>query len=290
LVERLDSVLAGICSNYEIILVDDNCPELSWEIILELTARFPKLHGIKLSRNFGQHNAIAAGLAAARGNWIVVMDCDLQDIPEEIPSLYSKAMEGYEIVLARRAERNDNLMKRITSRFFYTIFSYLTDTKQDPSVANFGIYKKNVVDAVLSMGDYVRVFPILVQWVGFKRTAIDVEHGARFTGRSSYTVGKLFRLAFSMIISFSEKPLLLGLRLGLVIVILAFLFGLVTFIMYISGKILVPGYASLILSIWLFSGLIISFIGLTGLYVGKIFEKVKARPNYIIYEKTQGVA
>ncbi|MFZ4428475.1 MAG: glycosyltransferase, partial [Saprospiraceae bacterium] len=215
----------------------------------------------------------------------VVMDCDLQDRPEEIGRLYQKALEGYDIVLARRAVRQDHLLKRWGSKLFYKLFGYLTDTLQDPAVSNFGVYHRSVIEAILSMGDYVRVFPVMVQWVGFQRTAIDVGHAAREAGKSSYTLGKLFRLAFGMMLSFSEKPLRLGLRVGLFISFFAFCIGVFNFIKYLKGEILVAGYTSLILSLWFLSGIIIAFIGLTGLYIGKIFEKVKGRPNYIVQSR-----
>jgi len=285
LVERLVLNLDKIGGEYEIILVEDGSPDASWEAIARECEKDKRIKGLRLSRNFGQHNAIYAGLQAAQGEWIVVMDCDLQDRPEEIGRLYQKALEGYDIVLARRAERQDGLLKRWGSKLFYKLFGYLTDTHQDAAVANFGIYHRNAIGAILSMGDYVRVFPVMVQWVGFRRTAIDVEHAARDEGKSAYTLGKLFRLAFGMMLSFSEKPLKLGLRAGLFISFLAVCTGVFNFIKYLRGEILVAGYTSLILSLWFLSGIIIAFVGLTGLYIGKIFEKVKGRPNYIVQRK-----
>lgn len=280
----MKSVLS-ITPDFEIILVEDGSPDCSWDRVLEQCAKDARVKGIKLSRNFGQHNAITAGLTAARGEWIVVMDCDLQDRPEEIYKLYSRALEGYDIVLARRAARQDYFLKRWTSILFYRIFSYLTETQQDPAVANFGIYHRRVIESVLSMGDYVRVFPILVQWVGFKRTAIDVKHDSRLNGTSSYTFLKLFNLATNMMISFSEKPLRIGLQLGILIANSAFVFGIYYLILYFKGDILVPGYVSIIVSIWFLSGVLIAFVGLVGLYIGKIFEKARRRPNFIIHEQ-----
>lgn len=285
LVARLVDSLDNIGEAYEIILVEDGSPDNSWAAIARECERDQRIRGIRLSRNFGQHNAIYAGLQASSGEWVVVMDCDLQDRPEEIVRLYQKALEGYDIVLARRAVRQDHLLKRWGSKLFYKLFGYLTDTRQDPAVSNFGVYHRSVIEAILSMGDYVRVFPVMVQWVGFQRTAIDVGHAAREAGKSSYTLGKLFRLAFGMMLSFSEKPLRLGLRAGLFISFFAFCIGVFNFIKYLKGEILVAGYTSLILSLWFLSGIIIAFIGLTGLYIGKIFEKVKGRPNYIVQSR-----
>ncbi len=217
LIEEIIKHILPITPYFEIILVDDGSPDKSWDVISRNCANDKGVKGIKLSRNFGQHNAITAGLDNTKGDWIVVMDCDLQDQPKEIKKLYQKTKEGFDIVLARRAIRNDGFLKKMTSKLFYKVFSYLTDTKQDSAVANFGIYKKNVIDAIKSMGDYYRVFPILVQWVGFKRCYLDVEHAYRYEGVSTYNRLKLFRLAFDMIISFSEKPMRLGLKLGILV-------------------------------------------------------------------------
>ena len=284
LVSEIVKNVSLITNDFEIILVEDGSKDNSWGRVAENCQRDKRVKGIKLSRNFGQHNAITAGLMHAKGDWVVVMDCDLQDRPDEIVNLYHKALMGFDMVLARRAIRRDTFLKVNTSKAFYSVFSYLTDTKQDPAIANFGIYNRKVIDAVLSMGDYIRVFPILVQWVGFSRGQIDVVHSERQSGNSTYSYLKLFRLAFNMIISFSEKPLIIGIKIGAIISIISFLFGLYNLVIFFNGKILVPGYASLIISIWFFSGLLITFIGLTGLYLSKVFEKVRNRPNFIIEE------
>jgi dolichol-phosphate mannosyltransferase len=285
LVERIENSINKITTDYEIILIEDCSPDNSWQEIEKICALNTKVVGIKLSKNFGQHNAITAGIENAKGEWVVVMDCDLQDLPEEIEKLYFKAQEGYDIVLARRAYRKDNFIKKLTSKLFYSLFSYFTDTKQDSAVANFGIYKREVIEAIKSMKDYYRVFPILVQWVGFNKFYLDVEHSSRFEGKSTYTSIKLLRLAFDMVISFSEKPLRLGLKVGLIISSSSFLFSIYLLIRYLLGYILVPGYASLSVLITFSTGIIITFIGLLGTYVGKISLQVKQRPNYIIKTK-----
>lgn len=149
--------------SFELILVDDNSTDNSWNIIVEMGKKDKRVKGIKLSRNFGQHKAITAGLAKASGKWIVVMDCDLQDQPEEIPKLYAKAREGYDVVLGRRTNRQDGFFERIFSKLFYRVLGYLTDTKQDSTIGNFGIYKQKVIEAVLSMDDNLRYFPAMVK-------------------------------------------------------------------------------------------------------------------------------
>lgn len=282
---RLVKTLETLTKDFEIIMVNDVSPDDDWDVIIDLCAKDKRVKGINLSRNFGQHYAITAGLDYARGEWVVVMDCDLQDQPEEIAKLYEKANDGYDIVFGRRYIRKDHFFKKTFSKVFYFLFSYLTDTKQDYTIANFGIFNKIVIQAILKMGDYFRVFPILIQWVGFKKTYIDVEHNYRIEGRSGYSIRKLTRLAFDMIVSFSEKPLRLGLKCGILLSCLSFLLGIYYLILFFSGKIGVPGYTSLIISIAFSTGIIITFLGLVGLYIGKISIQVKNRPKFIVKQK-----
>jgi polyisoprenyl-phosphate glycosyltransferase len=285
LTNRLHQTLQKISFDYEIIYVNDASPENDWQIVCSEAKKNIKVKGINLSRNFGQHYAITAGLNCAQGEWIVVMDGDLQDMPEEINKLYSKTKEGFEIVCAQRIKRKDHYLKKLSSYLFYKIFSYLTDTKQDESIANFGIYHHKVIDSILSMNDNIRYFPTMIQWVGFNKTNIEVDHGQRSAGSSSYNLYRLTKLAFDNIISFSDKPLRLMVKLGISITILTFIVFVYMLVLYLKGKIEVIGYSSLILSIWFFSGIIIFFIGIVGIYLGKVFEKVKDRPLYIITDK-----
>ncbi len=217
------------------------------------------------------------------------MDCDLQDRPDQISTLYRKALEGYDLVLARRRARRDSRLKRFYSRLFYSVFSYLTDTTQDAAIANFGIYHKKVIQAVLDMEDNIRYFPAMVQWVGFQSARVDVEHSSRLEGASSYNLRKLLRLAVNNIISFSDKPLRLVAQGGLILSVLSVAIGLLYLAGYLLGVIKVAGYASLIISIWLTTGINIFVLGLVGIYVGKAFEQIKGRPIYIIDEAVNNV-
>lgn len=285
LVTRIVASVSTITDDYEIILINDASPDNSWAEIERQCALNPKVKGLNLSRNFGQHYAITAGLTYAQGEWVVVMDCDLQDRPEEIPNLYSKAQEGYDSVLAQRIQRSHGLFKQFGSKCFYKVFSYLTETQQDASVANFGIYNRKVIDAVLSMGDAMRYFPTQVQWVGFKKAYLPIQHDERAEGKSTYNLSRLFRLAFDTIISFSDKPMRLMVQMGLFVTLISFVVGIVFIIRYCMGLIEVMGFASLIISLWLLSGIIISLIGIVGIYLGKLFEKAKERPTFIVNEK-----
>ena len=196
LVSRVETAVKTFTEDFEIILVNDCSPDDSWTKMKEICATDKKVKGINLSRNFGQHYAITAGLTASTGEWVVVMDCDLQDRPEEIPNLYQKAQEGYDTVFAEIIERDDRFMKKFTSRAFSYVFAYFTDSPVDKKTNNFGIYHRKVIDAVLSMGDYIKCFPVEVRWVGFKIGYHPVIKDARAEGTSGYTWAKLISFAF----------------------------------------------------------------------------------------------
>lgn len=286
LVSRLCASINSITSQYEIILVDDCGPDKSWDKIVANAANNSKIIGIKLSRNFGQHHAITAGLDKCTGNWVVVMDCDLQDQPEEIAKLYAKAKEGYDIVFARRAQRQDTFFKRFTSQLFYKGFAYLSGIPQDGTIGNFGIYNRKVIDAINSMREPMRAFAPMARWVGFNRTAIDVAHAERFEGSSSYNWSRLITLALDIAMAYSDKPLKLTVKLGIGISFLSVLYTLYNIVLYKMGIIKLSGYTSLIVSIWFLSGLTIFTLGILGLYLGKVFEGIKDRPLYIIDKTT----
>jgi dolichol-phosphate mannosyltransferase len=286
LVRRIKTSVEPITQNFEIILVEDCGPDDSWSVIQSLSEKEPRVRGFKLSRNYGQHYAITCGLDQAQGDWVVVMDCDLQDQPEEIKKLHDKALEGYDVVLARREERQDKFFKKLFSKLFYRTLGYLTGSKMDESIANFGIYHKSVIKSIAQLRESIRYFPTMVKWVGFKQTAIKVEHAPRAQGETSYNFKKLLNLAIDIILAYSDKPIRLTIKAGFLVSFFALLIGLIYLVKYFSGDIIVPGYASLIISIWFLSGLIITILGVVGLYVGKTFEGVKNRPIYIISEKT----
>ena len=282
LVERLERSLHTITHNYEIILVEDGSTPESWEAIQAICSTHKNVIGIELSRNFGQHHAISAGLDYSKGDWVVVMDCDLQDLPEEIPNLYKKAQEGYDIVLGRRMNRKDTFFKKLLSKVFFNILNYLSGLEYDNAVANFGIYNRKSIDAINQMREPIRAFPFMVQWVGFRQTKINVQHNERAVDTSAYQFFKLVNLALNTMLSYSDKPLLLTVQFGASIALSSFLYAILLLYRYFAGKILVPGYASLIVSIWFFSGCLMMTLGVVGMYVGKTFAATKQRPIYIV--------
>lgn len=287
LYSRLCLSLEIITSDFEIVLVEDCGGDGSWIKIVELARRDRRVRGIQFSRNFGQHYGITAGLDCCDGDWVVVMDCDLQDRPEEIPNLYKKALEGYDVVVARRGRRNDPFLKRFTSRMFYRAFSYLADMKYDEETGNFRIISRKVVGSFRGMRERLRFFGGLVAWLGYSTASVDVQHDERFAGQTSYTFRKLFKLAAETIIAYSDKPLRLSIRFGFLISALAFSYG--GYIIYralVYGS-LITGWSSVIVSIYFLGGIIISILGIIGVYLGKSFDESKRRPLYIIDRMTQ---
>lgn len=283
---RLKAALETISTDFEIMLVEDCGGDNSWHVIERLAATDPRVRGIQFSRNFGQHYGITAGLDFCHGDWVVVMDCDLQDRPEEIPRLYAKALEGYDVVLARRGARCDPPLKRITSWLFYKIFSYLADIEYDGESGNFRIMSRKVVVNFRRMGEQLRFFGGLVQWMGFPTSSIEVAHAERFEGKSTYIFSKLWKLAFETIIAHSDKPLRLATHFGFLMAFFSFCYGL-----YILGHALfygspIPGWNSLIVSLYFIGGIIIAILGILGIYLGKTFDESKKRPLYIVRQAT----
>jgi dolichol-phosphate mannosyltransferase len=286
LYRRLVAALSGITQDFEIVMVEDCGGDRSWEIIQALAQKDARVKGIQFSRNFGQHYGITAGLDHCDGDWVVVMDCDLQDRPEEIPRLYAKAREGHEIVIARRGRRSDPLAKRMTSWVFYRLFSWLAEIDYDGQAGNFRIVSRKVVESFRQMREQLRFFGGLINWMGFPATAIDVQHDERYAGPSTYTLAKLWKLAFETIVAYSDKPLRLSVRFGFVLAFLAFCYGLYIVVHALLYGSAISGWASLIVSIYFMGGIIIAILGVMGIYLGKAFDEVKKRPLYIVTHTT----
>lgn len=284
LYEKVTATLQKICNSYEIIFVNDNCPQNSWEVISTIAKNDKNVKAIKLSRNFGQHYAITAGIDYCSGNYVVVMDCDLQDKPQEIEKLYKKAIEGYDIVYGRRVERQDSFFKSFSSKLFHKTLEYFTESEHDHTIGNFGIYSKKVIEALKNLKEKSRDFLLLVKIVGFKKTAIDVEHDARAYGQSSYTLSKMISLAVDSIVSHSNKPLKLIIQLGLMVSVLSFFVAVGLVVAHFTYGFSVEGWTSLMVSMFFLFGLLFGILGVIGLYIGKIFDQVKNRPLYIVDE------
>ena len=286
LYRRLKAALEPLTADFEIMLVEDCGGDRSWPLIVALAQRDPRVKGIQFSRNFGQHYGITAGLDRCNGDWVVVMDCDPQDRPEEIPRLYAKAQEGHEIVVARRGKRSDPLLKRFSSWLYYSVFSWLADMDYDPQAGNFRILSRKVINNYRNMRERSRFFGSLINWMGFPFTSIDVQHDERFAGDSSYTFGKLWRLGAETIIAYSDKPLRIAVRLGFFIATCAFLYGIYILFRALFHGSPVTGWSSLIVSIYFMGGVIVAILGILGIYLGKTYDETKHRPLYVINHMT----
>ena len=282
LVRRIHAAIQPLTNDYEIVLVNDCSPDDSWNKIADICATDKKVKGINLSRNFGQPYAITAGLTYAQGKYVAVIDCDLQNKPEDLPAMYRKALEGYDVVSARRTVREDTYLKRMSSAVFHKVYDFLSGFETDKAVAEFGIYSQKIVKVYCSIPEYSRSFVELIHTLGFKKTTVDVLHDHRLEGKSSYNFARLIKLSYNSIISNSNRPLYLAVTLGLIMSVLSFLMAIYNIFAKIYGLNEVVGYTSTIFSIWFVGGLLLFMMGILGLYIGKTFDQVKGRPVFIV--------
>jgi dolichol-phosphate mannosyltransferase len=286
LYRRLAAALGPISDDFEIVLVEDGGGDNSWGIIQALSRADPRVKGIRFSRNFGQHYGITAGLDYCDGDWIVVMDCDLQDRPEEIPRLYAKAQEGFDMVLARRGKRQDPPLKHLMSSLFYRLFSYLSEMEYDGQVGNFRIMSRRMVENYRAMREQLRFFGALVNQIGFPTASIEVQHDPRFAGETTYTFRKLLKLASEAVIAYSDKPLRMAIKLGFAVSALSFAGGVVIAVRALFFGSPISGWSSLIVSVYFMGGIITALLGIIGIYLGKTFDETKKRPLYIVMSTT----
>ena len=284
LISRVERNVKKITPNYEILLVDDGSTDLTWKNITSEIKKREKVKGIKFSRNFGHHYAITAGLHNSKGEWVVVMDGDLQDRPEVIPELYKKAMEGFEVVFVSRKNRPEKLYYRAAQKAFYFILRKLSGINFNSDQANFSIIQRKVVEAFKNFPENARFYGSTLLWLGFERSQIYADHGTRFSGSSSYTFATRIKLASDIIISFSDKPIKIAIRFGIFMSAFSLFISMIIIYQSIFSGYSVPGWASLISAIFFSTGVILIVVGIVGLYVGRIFKEVKNRPLYIVSE------
>ena len=270
---------------YEIIFVNDGSRDRTQVFLEEMSLSFPEVRYIEFSRNFGHQYAVKAGLDLADGNAVISMDADLQHPPALIPEMIRKWEEGYDIVYTiRKYPKSISRFKRSTSDFFYRILSKLSDVELEKGSSDFRLLDASVIDVIRDGTESDVFLRGLVKWVGFRQYAIPFVAGERFAGESKYSLGKMFRFAFTGITAFSVKPLYLAAYLG-------FFFSLVSllYIPYVIYSFInhseISGWASLIMTVVFFGGVQLIILGILGIYMGKIFKQIKGRPNYIIRSK-----
>jgi glycosyltransferase involved in cell wall biosynthesis len=282
--ERLTQALVTLVQTWEIVFVDDRSRDRSWSTVLELAARDDHVKAVRLSRNFGQHAAITAGVAESSGRWTVVMDCDLQDPPEAIADLYAAALEGHEIVFARRRVRRQPPVRRFANRAYFMLRRALTGVALETEHSNLSMMSAKARQAFLSVPDAHRNFLLILYWLGFDRTSIEFDQAERFAGRGSYTARALLRVAADGLL-FQTTTLLrwivyVGFAMAAASAVLA---GFIVY-QYLT-RVTYPGWTSLAVLLLLIGGFIIIAVGLTGLYLGKVFEQVKGRPLFVVDER-----
>ena len=281
---RLTDTLVAMDKEYEIILVNDNCPQNSWEVIQQLCKKDKHVVGIELSRNFGQIQAITAGLDYSKGDWVVVMDCDLQHPPETIVEMYRLWQQGYEVVEGvKRTRGKENVFHKLSAGLFYKLISKAV--KIDMSRASdFKLMDRRAVEALLAMPERNAFFRALSSWIGFRTTSVEFDVQEREIGESKWSTKSLIRYAISNIVSFSSAPMTLVTITGILGFLFAVILGIQTLVNYFSGH-AVEGFTTVILIILIMGSLILMGLGVIGYYIAKIYEEVKCRPRYIVSRK-----
>jgi glycosyltransferase involved in cell wall biosynthesis len=282
LISRVTKNLEFINSSYEVVIIDDGSTDNTWELILQHTQSNPQVKGIKLSKNFGHHYAITAGLDFSQGEWVIVMDGDLQDRPEVIPDLYNKATEGFDVVFVSRSNRPESFYYKSFQKFFYFILRTLSGIDFDSRQANFSIINRKVVNAFKEFPENARFYGSTIKWLGFKRSHIEASHGERFSGKPSYTLKKRVNLALDIILSFSDRPLKFAIGIGIFMSALSFSMIFWIVLGALNWGFTQIGWPSLMATILLIGGVMLIVLGIIGTYIGRIFREVRKRPLYLV--------
>ena len=283
---KILTALKNVINEYEIIFVDDGSIDNTWRHIQDITKQETNVHGIKFSRNFGKEAAIFAGLHKAKGNCAIIMDCDLQHPPEYIEEMYSRYLDGYQIVRCVKKQRNkESFIKTICNSLFFKFFSFFDSTQL--SIANasdFQLIDRKVIDYILKFQETSLFFRGISAYIGFK--SIDVEFNApeRISGYTKWNYKTLIGYAFSNITAFSSKPLQIVTLNGIVLLLLAFILTARTLYVYFINE-AAPGITTVIILLLFIGSMLMISLGIIGFYIGKIFDEVKHRPRYIIDEE-----
>ena len=284
LYSRLTAVLSATELSYEIIFIDDGSTDGSTDILRNIASSDRRVKVIIMSRNFGQHAALASGLTQAAGDAVIWMDADLQDRPEEIPSLLSRFYEGHDVVYAVREHRKDPLFRRWGSSLYFWLFRKCSGFSLPAGMSTFRIMSRRFVEAFSRMGEHSRFTAGMMAWLGFSWAAVPVRHDKRLSGRSAYSLSRLVSLSLDGIFSFTDYPLRLAVTLGSLIATASILAGLYMLVKKLTVGIIITGYTSIFVAICFFGGMNLFFMGIIGEYIARIFRDVQGRPLYVIRE------
>jgi polyisoprenyl-phosphate glycosyltransferase len=287
LVDRVREAVEHITEDYEIVLVEDGSPDGSWRSIEAACRSDRRVRGIRFSRNFGQEYALTAGLGAAQGRYVVVLDCDIQDDPIFIPDLYRAAQNGFDIVYTRKQRRQHSALDNALGQLFHIVFNALVADAEFHSsklVGNYTLLSRRAVDAFLTFKEYHRHYLCVLRRLGFPAIYVDIEHRARPYGTSSYSIARRLRVAINVITSETDRLLYLSIGVGLALVAMA-LAGAVYVVVgyFVHGY--REGWASVFDLILVSTGAILTLLGITGIYVGRIFDQTKGRPLYLVRDR-----
>jgi dolichol-phosphate mannosyltransferase len=288
LAERLTLVLDEQGEPFEAILVDDGSSDGTAFQLSSLSERDPRFRVVTLSRNFGHQIAITAGLDRAVGDAVVVMDGDLQDPPEVIPKLLDRWREGYDVVYAVRQRREgEPMLRRMRAAIFYRFFRLVSEIDAPVDVGDFRLIDRRVLLVLRRMPERHRYLRGMVAWVGLRQTGVEYVREERFAGQSKYPLAKLLQLGLNGVISFSDAPLRLALRLGLAISALAFFGGIAAIVVKLAGLFPIPGTATIVVLSSFLGGVQLLILGILGLYLGRIYDEVKGRPLYVVDKESR---
>ena len=289
LLRRLVAVLDGLPGGpHEVVFVDDGSTDRTFDLIIEAAAADERIVGVRLSRNFGHQAALTAALETVTGDVVVAMDGDLQDRPEEIPHFVAEYEKGYDVVYAQRVRRKESLPLRAAYFLFYRLLRRLSEVKVPVDSGDFALLSRRTVDQINLLPERNRYIRGLRSWVGFPQTGIPVERDARAGGEPSYTLRKLFRLAFDGVFAFSVAPLRAAWVLGACVSAVASLYALYAIFQRLFLGDSPEGFTALIVAITFFSGIQLLFLGLIGEYLGRVYDEAKSRPHFVVTDVVRG--
>ncbi len=280
--EEIKDILHQLNTSYEVVFVNDGSKDQTQHILQTLSEQDPLIKYVSFSKNFGKESAMLAGLSYSSGEYVLIMDADLQHPPSLIPAMLAKALEGYDQVIAKRDRSGEKFTRSFLTKLYYKLINSLVDVRLENGIGDFRLLSRRAVDALLSLKEYNRFSKGLFSWIGFNEAIIEYKNIIREEGASKWSFASLLNYGIDGVISFNNKPLRIAIYLGLTVTLLDILYVLYMLIQITMKGIDVPGYFTTIAAILLVGGLQLFFMGIIGEYIGRIYYEVKRRPPYIV--------